>query len=246
MSGFKDHFSGHAADYARYRPRYAPGMFAWLSEQAPNRHHAWDAGTGNGQVAVALAEHFETVVATDASAEQIAVAVPHPRVSYAVAPAEDSKVTGADLVTVGQALHWFDLDRFWPEVRRALVPGGLVAVWTYAFMHVTPDIDAVLGTFYADVVGPWWPPERAMVERGYAGLDFPFEPVAAPSFAMEATRDLPSLVGYVGTWSATRRFIAGTVRDPLETLVSMLSPAWGDPSVERRVSWPLSFRAGRT
>lgn len=248
MGGFKDHFSGHAADYARFRPSYPEALFGWLAEVSPGAGDAWDAGTGNGQVAVALAKHFERVVATDASAEQIASAFPHPSVSYRAARAEDSGLPDAsvDLVTVGQALHWFDLDAFWPEVGRALRPGGVVAVWSYALIRVSEPVDAVLARFYGEVVGPYWPPERALVEKGYGDVPFPFEPVPTPPFAMEADWDLAALRGYLGTWSATRRYLAAHGRDPLDHVADALRNAWGPADVVRRIAWPLSLRVGRT
>src|SRR5690606_31583471 len=129
---FHDHFSGHAAGYAQARPTYPEALFDWLAAQCAQRELAWDAGCGNGQAAIALARHFARVIATEPSAEQVAQAPAHPRVEYRVEPAESPSLAdaSADLVTVAQAMHWFDLDRFHVGVRRVLRPGGLVAVWT--------------------------------------------------------------------------------------------------------------------
>src|SRR5215831_1555408 len=143
---FKDHFSAHATDYRAFRPSYPAELFTFLASAAPARDLAWDCGTGNGQAAVALAEHFARVFATDASAEQVKNAEPHPRVEYAVAPAEKCPLPDhtADLVTVAQALHWFDFDRFYAEVRRVARPGGLLAVTCYYEPSVGPGVDPVL------------------------------------------------------------------------------------------------------
>ncbi|MGH8214998.1 MAG: class I SAM-dependent methyltransferase, partial [Rhodanobacteraceae bacterium] len=132
---FKDHFSGHSDLYAKARPHYPDALFAWIAGEAPARGCVWDAGCGNGQASVALARHFERVAATDPSERQIGQAVADPRVEYRAEPAEHTSLAGqsADAVTVAQALHWFDLDAFVPEVRRVCKPGALFAAWSYAY-----------------------------------------------------------------------------------------------------------------
>ena len=247
QSSFPDHFSATAEDYARYRPRYPAQLYEFLASLCERRELAWDCGTGSGQAALGLTAQFQTVVATDASQRQIEYALPHPRVSYRVAPAEESGLpsASADLVTVAQALHWLDLSRFYPEVWRVLVPGGVLAAWSYNRLTVDPAVDAVIERYYEKIVGPYWPAERALVEKGYASLSFPFDPVETPAFFMEESWDLPRLAGYLGTWSATRRFREATGRNPLETIQHALKGAWGNPEARRRVRWPLSLRVGR-
>ncbi|HEX5727680.1 MAG TPA: class I SAM-dependent methyltransferase [Longimicrobiaceae bacterium] len=243
-ASFKDHFSGHADAYARYRPNYPPALFAWLAGEAPARRLAWDCATGNGQAAVALAEHFARVEATDASERQLLQAVRHPRVAYTVAPAERSGLEPAsvDLVTVAQALHWFDLPAFYAEVARVLVPGGLLAVWGYGVFTAGAEVDAVVGHLYTDVVGPYWPPERAALDRGYP-VDLPFPRVAAPPFAMEQAWTADDVVGYLGTWSAVQRYRQTHGDDPVAGVEPALRRAWG--AGPRPVRWPLFLHVGR-
>lgn len=247
---FKDHFSGHAADYAAFRPRYPAELFQWAAGLPAARGLAWDCATGNGQAAVALAEHFPRVVATDASAAQIAHAEPHPRVEYRVALAEAGEASGlpdaaVDLVTVAQALHWFDFDRFYAEVRRVLAPGGALAVWSYDLARVAPAVDALIDRLARDVVGPWWPPERRWVDERYRTLPFPFAEVAAPPCHLEERWDLPRLLAYLRTWSSVTRLRAATGRDAVAEAEGELAAAWGDPARPREIRWPLSVRAGR-
>lgn len=246
---FTDHFKTVARHYAENRPSYPSGLFQWFASQCQARDCAWDCGTGSGQAACDLAEQgFARVVATDASAAQIAEAQAHERVEYRVAPAQDSGLeTGcADLVVVAQALHWFDLERFYGEVRRVLKPDGMIAVWCYGVMEVKgAGVNHLVRHFYSEVVGPYWPLERKHVERGYRDLPFPFQRISAPSFAMYTEWDLHQLLGYLRSWSATARFIKARGHDPVEDLAQELRPIWGAPEQRRRVAWPLSLHVGR-
>lgn len=242
---FADHFSTQAERYSRYRPTYPPELFTWLATLPRKRERAWDAATGSGQAARGLAEHFDGVVATDASRRQVAHARPHDRVRYAVATAEASGLADAsvDLVTVAQAYHWFAADGFLAESRRVARPGAVLAVWTYSLARVAPEIDAVVDTFYEETVGPYWPPERRHVETGYRALPFPEDTIEAPPFASSATLTLPDVLGYLSTWSAAERFRAALGRDPLLDVGPSLARAWGPPDTPRPVVWPLLVRA---
>ena len=242
---FKDHFSKQAADYAKFRPRYPRELFEYLGAVAPSRMLAWDCATGNGQAAVELAEVFDRVIATDASEKQIANAQPHERVEYRVATAENSAMQSAtvDLIMVAQALHWFDLQRFYAEARRVLKPNGVLAASAYNLLHIEPVIDEVVNRYYFEVVGPFWPPERALVEE-FADLPSPFHAIDAPKFKMTAHWNLEHLVGYLRSWSSTQRFIAEKGDDPLQQIKDDLSAVWGDAKQMRHVIWPLMLRVG--
>jgi SAM-dependent methyltransferase len=245
---FHDHFSGVASRYADFRPRYPAALFDHLATLAPRRSLVWDCACGNGQATVDLAERFDRVVATDASREQIASAKPHPRVEFRAAPAEQSGLPeeSVGLITVAQALHWFDLDRFYAEVQRVLKPGGVIAVWAYGIIEVEGEaVDRLAREFYADTVGPYWPPQRLLVEAGYRTVPFPFAEAVPPAFRMETRWTLDQLLGYFSTWSATSRFIKETGRNPLEALSAALAPVWGDANAPRLIVWPLSLRLGR-
>jgi ubiquinone/menaquinone biosynthesis C-methylase UbiE len=245
---FKDHFSRLAAQYSAFRPAYPPAIFDYLAQVCHERQNAWDCACGNGQAALALAERFQAVIATDASPQQLAAAPAHPNVTYRVARAEESGIESqsVDLVTVAQALHWFDLDPFYGEVQRVLKPSGVLAVWTYGPLHVEGDgIDALFQEFYRDTVGPYWPPERRLVETGYRGLAFPFAEIPVPPFNMEQRWERAHLLGYLRTWSATARYALDKGLDPVATLEERLRPLWVDAYSTRRVTWPLALRVGR-
>jgi SAM-dependent methyltransferase len=188
---------------------------------------------------------FDRVIATDASEKQIANAQSHKMVEYRVAPAENSGLGSGtvDLIMVAQALHWFDLDRFYPEARRVLKPDGVLTASAYNLLHVEPAIDEVVNRYYYEVVGPFWPPERKLVER-FADLPFPLHQIDPPKFEMTAQWNLDHLLGYLRTWSSTQRFITGRGADPLEQITDDLGGAWGDLHQTRNVTWPLVLRIG--
>lgn len=242
-----DHFSRQAPDYAKYRPNYPEALFSWLADRAPGHDLVWDVGCGNGQAAVPLAQHFKQVLATDLSVAQIDQARPHPKVSYRAAPCHASGLpdAGCDLVTVAQAIHWFDFDKFYAEVRRVLKPGGLLAAWTYTLLRGEPAINAVIEAFYAEVLTPWWPAERRWVEQGYVGMPFPFAAVSPmPTFEIRRHWALADLANYIGTWSAVQRCLAETGKDPTHELFARLRPVWGDPALTREIVWPIALRVG--
>jgi SAM-dependent methyltransferase len=245
---FSDHFSSVAEAYAAARPTYPPALFDHLAGLTPSRGHAWDCAAGNGQATLALAERFAHVTATDASAAQLAQAPRHPGVTYRVGLAQESGLAGAsvDLVTVAQALHWLDLSRFYEEVARVLVADGILAVWCYGLQRLDDDrVDEQLAGFYGSVVGPYWAPERTLVETGYRTVPFPFEELEAPTFEMVHEWRLSELLAYLRTWSATAAFVKARGFDPVSGLAEELAPAWGGADRPRRVRWPLSLRIGR-
>jgi SAM-dependent methyltransferase len=244
---FQDHFSGHADDYARYRPAYPAALFDWLADVVPARDRAWDCASGSGQAALGLAERFLAVDATDGSAEQLAQMPAHPRVHRRVATAERSGLPArsVDLVTVAQALHWFDVPAFHAECARVVRPGGIVAAWCYGALTVDPAVDAVVAERFERLVGGDWPAERPIVMRGYVDLPWPWGDAPAPPFTMEARWTLDDLLGYFGTWSATKRYVARTGDDPFAATREAFEAAWGDPARPRAVRWPLAVRWGR-
>jgi SAM-dependent methyltransferase len=245
---FKDHFSRLAQQYSTFRPSYPAALFDYLAGLCPERRSAWDCACGNGQATLALAERFDCVVGTDGSPQQIAAATPHPKVIYRVAQAATSGLESSsmDLITVAQALHWFDLKPFYDEVKRVLRDAGVLAVWTYGVQHVEADaVDALIQEFYHDVVGPYWPAERRLVEEGYRGMPFPFDEVSSPPFSMGEHWERAQLLGYLRTWSATARYVDRNGVDPVTALEEKLAPLWIDPTATRLVTWPVSLRVGR-
>lgn len=246
MPTFRDHFAFAASAYASFRPRYPAALFEWLASETRGHERAWDCGTGSGQAAIGLAAHFGSVVATDPSLTQLASAERADGVDYVAMSAEASALGAGtlDLVTVAQALHWFDRARFFAEVDRVLRPGGLLAVWSYGLITIEPAIDARLRHFYSDTLGAYWPSERALVDSGYAGIALPYPELAAPRLAMEASWTLAQMLGFLSTWSAVGRYRAAVGADPLPEFSNDLAPVWGAQE-HRQVRWPVTMRAAR-
>lgn len=244
-SEFKDHFSDRSDRYAKYRPGYPAELFQYLGSVVTSHDVAWDCATGNGQAAVALASYFASVIATDASETQIEAALTHERVSYRTASAEASGLSdnSINLLTVGQALHWFDTDRFFAEAQRVLRPDGVLAIWCYELSNVNARCDAIVRVLYDDIVGDFWPPERAIIEQRYETVAIPGIELETPQSQMSLDWRVDDMLGFLRTWSACRRYEARHGTDPVLQIAAELSRAWG--SGERQVTWPLTLKASR-
>jgi SAM-dependent methyltransferase len=244
---FKDHFSTAAATYAAARPTYPDALYRFIAERSPARRVVWDCATGSGQAARDLARYFARVVATDASESQVAHAQPHTSVTYRVASAEHSGLEdhSVDAVTVATAVHWFDFDAFYREVRRVLVPGGILAVWSYGSVVMSPPFGAIIHEFEYGTMGSYWPAERRHVVEGYRTIPFPFDELDVPPLTLRADYTLAQLLGYLSTWSAIGPYKSALGGDPIEAIGKKLAIAWGDPHAPREQVWPLHVRAGR-
>jgi hypothetical protein len=247
MVTFRDLFSAGSHDYAKFRPRYPAALFDWLAAETRSHGCVWDCGTGSGQAAVALGEIFRLVVATDASSAQLAAAEPHARVRYVRCRAEAAAFAArsVDAVTVAQAVHWFDMPAFFREAERVAKRDALVAVWTYGNLRMPPEVEALFVPFYEGVVGPYWPPERRLIEREYQDVPMPFDPVPAPAMAIEMPITLDVLAGYISTWSATHRYREIVKKDPVPAFMESVAKVWGDPASAKPGVWPVTIRAGR-
>jgi ubiquinone/menaquinone biosynthesis C-methylase UbiE len=240
-------YSRVAEAYARTRPSYPRELFTFLASLVQPRRVAWDCATGSGQAAVGLAEHFDRVIATDLSAEQLAQARVHPRVTYRLASAERSGIGGGavDLVTVAAAIHWFDLERFFAEVRRVLRPGGVVAAWTYHVGHIEPPFDAVFGPFYHEVLAPYFAAGVELADDRYEGLELPGDSIRADPFQVSVSWNLDQTLTFVESWSGTQRYVERTGLSPIPALAGALEAMWGPPEQVHELRWPLYLRVAR-
>lgn len=242
----KDYFSGHSSIYAAFRPTYPAELYDHILRFVRSRESAWDCGTGNGQVAKELAQKFTNVCASDISDSQLAHAVQAPNIKYVQSTAEETPFADHqfDLVTVGQALHWFDLPKFYAEVKRTVKPGGTIAVWGYALLTISPEIDELFLDFYHNVVGAYWDEARRMVEQEYAGISFPFEALPSGKFEIKVEWTLEQFAGYLESWSATQKFIKANGHNPVDTFIPKVKEVWKNNET-KTVCFPVFLKLGR-
>jgi ubiquinone/menaquinone biosynthesis C-methylase UbiE len=244
---FKDHFSKQSDIYAQSRPHYPDELFEYLTSLTPTRETAWDVGTGNGQAAGSLAKYFDKVIATDPSKKQIKNAFINKKIEYKVASAEESGLdsNSVDLITAATAIHWFDHDKFYPEAKRILKPGGIIAAWCYAFSKTNDEIDAIIHHFATKTLKDYWPPERKFVWNNYEDLPFPFEEITAPKFYCIVNWNFNQWINYINSWSSTQKYISIHNSNPIEMILPELQKTWGDINEIKITSWELGLRVGR-
>lgn len=239
-----DRFSGHADLYQQYRIDYPAELYNYLLSFVTHRQRAWDCATGNGQVAAELANFFAEVEGTDISQNQLSKAVQRPNIRYHLCPAEHTPFPDQhfDLVTVAQALHWFDVDAFHLEVRRVTKPDGIIAEWMYGLASVNDTIDPLIQDFYRNRVGPYWDPQRRHIDDNYSRLAFPFSDVQQHSFTIHRHWTAGRFLNYLRTWSSVQNYIRQHEQDPVDYLTEDFTEQWGDE--EKDVRFPVTLRLG--
>jgi len=239
----KDNFSTGSASYKQFRPEYPETFFTYLYSLVAEYDKAWDCGTGNGQMADVLSRRFKEVVATDISSQQLAQATPRENILYLKEEADHTSAPDHcyDLITVAQAIHWFDFDAFYNEVRRTAKAGAILAVTGYGLMETEGPLNAVIADFYYNTVGPYWDKERRYIDERYKTIPFPFNEIQTPEFFIHVDWDLQQLIGYLRTWSAVKHYTTAQQEDPIELIIPALQQAWkAKGSV--RFSFPLLLR----
>ena len=241
----KDLFSTQSKSYAAFRPTYPKTLYDFIMKHVKQHDVAWDCACGNGQVAKDLAERFDKVYATDHSANQVANAVKKGNIVYSVSPAEKTSFNDHqfDLITVGQAIHWFDIPAFFTEVRRVSKPGGVIATWGYGLLSIGDQIDPIIHHFYTQVMGPYWDNERKLIDDEYKTIEFPFEKIEVPPFEFSFEWTLDELQGYLSTWSSVQKYIKQHQSDPVAPLIDDVRRVWGEG--RKKVSFPLFVLMGR-
>ena len=245
-----DLFSKQSKTYASYRPQYPEELFHFLKTNAPSTELAWDCGTGNGQAAIALSQYFKKVIATDVSSEQISHASNSENIEYRVLKAESSldleMPNSVDLVTVAQAIHWFDLNRFYSEVKRVAKANALIAVWGYSFHEpISSEIDSLFNEFYFNTLAPYWKPQNKLLWNMYKELAFPFKELEVPSLKIKVKWSLYDLMGYFKSWSSTQLYIEKNSIDPTLKLFEDVKTHWPNPQNLKDLEWNLALRVGK-
>lgn len=242
------HFAQNPSAYLQYRPDYPAALFEYLAGLCDQHFLAWDCATGNGQAALPLAQYFTEVVASDVNQEPLNVALQKDNLSYHCWPAEQTEFEDAsvDLITVAQALHWFDLECFYAEAIRVAKPRAIIAAWCYSLGSLTPAVDIVIQKLYHDILGDaYWPKERRYIDNGYKTILFPFKKLkTVPEFYTEKQFNLSDIIGYLHTWSAVKEYQLQNKQDPIELITNELATAWGDPEKIITMRWPIHLLVG--
>ena len=241
-----DRFSEASDQYQLYRPKYPDQLYQLLLKHVSQKKRAWDCATGNGQVALQSAKHFEAVEASDLSPQQLAAAPKHPKIRYTACRAEQTPFPDQhfDLITVAQALHWFDVPAFHREAVRVARPGCLLAEWGYGLLQLEEPVQKVIDLFYRNIIGAYWDPERLHIDRQYEDLPFPFGRISVNQpLYMENHWTLEHLLGYFSTWSAVKRYHAQHHSDPVDLVREALFKAWGEEN-SKLVRHPIFLRIG--
>jgi ubiquinone/menaquinone biosynthesis C-methylase UbiE len=241
----KDNFSSQAAAYAKYRPDYPAALFEYILQFVPLKKTAWDCATGNGQSALVLSNYFELVIATDISNKQLNNAATANNIHYAVQPAEHTtiKSNSIDLITVAQAIHWFDFEKFYSEAVRVATKDAIIAIWCYSLLTINPAIDAIINEYHFTTLANYWDAERKYVDEGYQNIPFPFGKIETPSFVIEKYWTIDELEGYLNTWSALQKFIALNDYNPVAALIKKISRHWGD-NQQQKIIFPIHLIFG--
>lgn len=239
-------FELYSDRYARFRPVYPDSLYQWLLTQTRGAQKAWDCATGTGQAAVQLARHFDRVEASDINASQLMMAELRANLHYLTCPAEHPPYldNSFDLITVAQALHWFDREEFWPQAARVLRPGGVFAAWGYDWFYATAEINDAM-RFYSAVIEPFWSSSTQLLWDGYRDCGMPFAPIAAPSFEIVMDWNLEQLLGFIQTWSAHKMCVQSLGQHVLDDARKRLAKAWGEPGILHRITLPLHLVVGR-
>ncbi|MEO1031846.1 MAG: class I SAM-dependent methyltransferase [Bacteroidota bacterium] len=242
----KDNFSSQSSNYAKYRPTYPSDLYAYLNTIVTHRQNAWDCGTGNGQVATVLAKSFERVFATDMSQAQIDNAIPANNVIYSVQPAEATNFNNKffDLIVTAQAIHWFNFEKFYNEVRRTAKENAVLCIIGYGRIEISPEIDYIITNFYHNIIGDYWDKERQYIDDNYQTLPFPFEEIETPKFINQQKWNLEHLIGYLNTWSGVKHFIKHKGYNPVNDLKDELGQLWKSET-HRTVRFPILLRIGK-
>lgn len=243
---FQDNFSRQAEIYAKARPTYPDELFDYLASLCSEHKVCWDCATGNGQAAVSLSRYFNRIIATDASAEQIKNAVLKPNIEYWVTTSEESGLPShsVDLITVATAAHWFNHEQFYKEVRRIAKPDGIIAVWAYSEVMVSPEIDKVMEWFMYDFLADYWPPGRWYIRDSYKSLPFPFKMINSPQFYCRFNWSKEHWLNYIRSWSSYNNYVKKHSGDPLQILAPALNPLWPDTDI-KEVVWRLHLKCAR-
>ena len=239
----KDLFSQHSLLYKQARPNYSIQILKEILQHVPESGFAWDCGAGSGQFTQLLAPYFDHVVATDISDAQLQHAPYFDNVSYQVQAAEQTSIPtqSIDLVTVAQAIHWFDFEAFYSEVKRVLKPQGVVAAIGYGLIQLQDAaLNHLIQQLYFETLKDYWDSERRYIDECYQTIPFPFQEKAVPTLSLQYQWTAQQLLSYLNIWSALNHYQEQHADDPLQLISKALKAA----PEHLDVTFPVLMRVG--
>lgn len=242
----KDNFSRDSKSYARYRPQYPWELIEFITSLVAEKKKAWDCGTGNGQMAALLSNFFDEVYGTDISQSQIDNTKKAANIYYSVQPAEKANFPNSsfNLVTVAQAIHWFNFEDFFAEVKRVARQHSIIAIVGYGGVSVSEGIDKLKIDFYKNIIGSYWDKERKHIDNNYSTIPFPFAEIKCPEFSIKLNWSFEEYTGYINTWSAVQKFADDKGYNPVTFLAEKIKPLWGNEEM-REIKFPIFLRVGK-
>ncbi len=246
MNNTNNWFSQGGNNYANFRPQYPKDLIDYLLSLVSNKNVLLDVGCGNGQISKMMTPYFKTTLGLDSSLNQLLNAITFDAF-YVCANAEQLPIKSAstDLIVVAQAAHWFNLDSFYQEVNRVLLKNGILALVSYGEIILDSDLNLYFSKFYYQDIYKYWPPQRRLVDSGYADIAFPFDDLDYPKIEINYYWDLNQFLGYILTWSAIKNMAQQGHIHLFDTFARNLAAIWGPPESKRLISWPINMRVGR-
>ncbi|NVK74784.1 class I SAM-dependent methyltransferase [Marinomonas sp. CT5] len=241
-------FDGQSStSYSQTRPMYPAELYYWLSQQVAEPGVVWDCACGTGQASVDLAAYFDRVEASDISESQVTAATPHRKVNYQVFPAEKTTYPDHyfDAVCVAHALHWFDLEAFWLELKRVLKPGGIFVCWGYNWLKIGEAEDRAIADAILPHLEDYWPTQSRLLWNQYRDIEFPFDLMSVPDFELRCHWSVTQTLDFIRTLSASQLRIQEQGDDFLLSAVPIMRSVWSDPTKKQEVCLPFFVKAGR-
>jgi SAM-dependent methyltransferase len=230
----------NALSYAAFRPSYPPTVFKTvLAYHKGQSSLLLDLGCGHGLISRELSPSFTRVLATDPSSSMITQAASsssstqYPNIEFKQASAEDLSFIEdgtLDMVVAGQAAHWFDYAKVWPELGKKMRKGGTLAFWGYKDNYFVnyPKATKILDHYCygPDTLGPFWEvPGRNILRDLYRDITPPpshwesverieYQPsTSGPRSGigeclMHSTMKLGEMEGYARTFSSYHNWMA--------------------------------------